>query len=144
MKKILLAIIAVLCINTATAQFKVVEKQKTADVVWSSFGGHQALWAQEQSNGEYYFFLAFNTTNQFDDKMIISLGKIDKAKATLSQLLNDLHKEGEVYELADDKGEAFTMQCSVLNQYKITKSGYAGYAYLTLGQVSKMLSCFTK
>lgn len=144
MKKILLAIIAVLCVSNATAQFKVVEKQKAAEVVWSSFGGHQALYAKPLSNGEYYFFLAFNTTNQFDDSLLIALGKIDKAKATLQQLANDLYKEGEIYELADDMGEAFTMQCSVLNQYKITKRGYAGYAYITLGQVSKMLSCFTK
>lgn len=140
MKKLLFAVLAMLTLGTASAQFKVAEKQKTPVRVWASFGGHQALYYQEQSNGENYYFLAFNTTNQFDDKLIIHLGKIDKAKATLLQIKNDLHKEGEIYELTDDKGEAFSMQCTAFNQYRIMKQGCAGCTYLTLGQAGKMLA----
>ena len=140
MKKLLFAVLTVLTFGTASAQFKVTEKQKTPVRVWAAFGGHQALYYLERSNGEYYYFMAFNTSNQFDDRLIIHLGDLDTAKATLHQLEKDLHKEGEIYELTDDNLEKFSMQCTAFNQYRITKRGYAGSAYLTIGQVSKMLA----
>lgn len=141
MKKILIALIAVLSVVSASAQFKVQEKQTMPEVVWrSAMGGHNKLYRQKLQNGEYYYFIGVATTNQFDDKMLIHLGKIDKAKATLLQMANDLYREGEIYELTDDKVEPFTLQCAAFNQYVLFKKGYAGRAYITIGQVEKMLS----
>lgn len=140
MKKILVAIIALLFVGSASAQFKVAEKQKTTEIVWTSFAGHQSIHAQELSNGEYYYWLVLKTSNQFDERICIGIGVKDKAKATLRQLENELHKEGEIYQLIDDRGKPFTMECTTWNQYRITKKGHAGYAYLTVGQASKMLS----
>ena len=139
MKKILFAVFASLFVGIAPAQFKVQEKASSPVRVWAGLGGHEALYYYEENSGDHYYFMGFNTTNQFDKKMIINLGKKDKAKATLSQLVNELYAQGEIYKLIDDAGEAFTLQCAALNQYVITKQGYAGRAYLTVGQASKML-----
>ncbi|MBQ2395238.1 MAG: hypothetical protein II307_05700 [Alistipes sp.] len=143
MKKVLLFMIAVLTISSASAQFQVQEKQKLPEVVWRSpLGGHVKLYAQEQSNGKFYYLVGINTTNDYDDKLLLHLGNKDKAIATLTQLVNDLYVQGEIYELADDRGEAFTLQCSAMNQYVIYKEGYAGRGYVTVGQFERMLSVF--
>jgi hypothetical protein len=143
MKKMIIAVLALLSFGVAEAQFTVEKKQSVPEVVFRSpLGGHQCLCAYQLDNGEYYFYLALNTTNQFDDRMIIYLGKIDKTKATLSQLINDLHSEGEVYRLSDDRGEPFTMECVAFNQYRLSKKGSAGYAYLSINNVGKMLDRF--
>ena len=143
MKKVLFLVLAMLAIGSADAQFQVQEKQKLPEVVWRSpLGGHVKLYAQEQSNGELYYLVGINTTNDYDDKLLLHLGNKDKAIATLTQLVNDLYVQGEIYELADDRGEAFTLQCSAMNQYVIHKAGYAGRGYVTVGQFARMLSVF--
>lgn len=143
MKKIILAVIALLSIGMASAQFTVENKQSTPELVFKSpLGGHQRLYAIQQANGEYYFFIAIATTNQFDDKLIVHLGKIDKTKATLLQLINDLYSQGSVYNLSDDRGEPFTLECVPLGEYRLSKKGYAGNAYLSISNVRKMLERF--
>ena len=145
MKKLLLLVVAMLAIGSASAQFQVQEKQKLPEVVWRSpLGGHVKLYAQEQSNGKLYYLVGINTTNDYDDKLLLHLGNKDKAIATLTQLVNDLYVQGEIYELADDRGEAFTLQCTAMNQYVIHKVGYAGRGYVTVGQFARMLSVFAE
>ena len=143
MKKILFAVLAMLVFGTSSAQFKVEQKQKFPEVVWQDGFKWAALYQQELDNGELYYFIGLRSSNQFDDKMLLHLGKKDKAKVTLQQLANELHKEGEIYELSDDKGEPFTMHCIAMNYYRIYKKGYAGYGSLSIGQVRKMLSAIT-
>lgn len=143
MKKIMLALIAVLSFTNASAQFKVEEKQSAPELVFRSpLGGHQRLYAIQQTNGEYYFFIAISTTNQYDDLMLIHLGKQAKTKATLAQLINDLHSQGATYQLSDDRGEPFTLECVPLGEYRLSKKGYAGNAYLSISNVRKMLERF--
>lgn len=142
MKKFLLTLVAVLCVASAFAQFKVEQQQKMPEVVWQDGFRWVALYEQDLGNGEYYYMIGLRTSNQFDDKLLIHLGKREKAKATLLQLQNDLYEEGKTYNLSDDKGESFTLICSAFNIYHIYKDGYAGYGYIKLGQLPKMLSLF--
>lgn len=140
MKKLLLVVLTMLAFGTTSAQFKVAGKQKMPEIVWKDAFSWVALYQQELSNGELYYFIGLRSSNQFDDKMLLHLGKKDKAKVTLQQLANELHKEGEIYELSDDKGEPFTMHCIAMNYYRIYKTRYAGYGTFSIGQVRKMQS----
>ena len=142
MKKFLLILVAVLCATSASAQFKVEQQQKMPEVVWQDGFRWVALYEQDLENGEYYYMIGLRTSNQFDDKLLIYLGKREKAKATLLQLQNDLYERGKTYNLSDDKGESFTQICQPFNMYHIYKSGYAGYGFIKRGQLPKILSLF--
>lgn len=138
MKKIIIAVLALLSLDIASAQFSVQQKQSMPEVIWrSAMGGHNKLYRMEVGNGEYYYFIGISTTNQFDDKMLIHLGKKDKAITTLTQFY-DLYAQGEIYELADDKGEKFSAQCIAMKYYRLLKRGYAGYGTIHLNQLLNM------
>lgn len=140
MKKVLLFMIAVFSISLASAQFEVQVKVKKPERLWQDAFSWAFLYKQEQSDASDYYFIALRSSNQFDDRIILHLGGKDKAKATIAQLANDLYKKGEIYELVDDRGEAFTMQCEAMNYYRILKQGYAGYGSLSVGWLNKMYS----
>lgn len=140
MKKLLSILIAVLSIATSTAQFQVAQKVKAIEVIWQDTYGWNTLCRQEQNDGVYYYMLILKSSNQFDNKIVINLGGLEKTKNTLSQLINDLFVKGEVYNLVDDKGEAFVAKCGFGKTYSIYKDGYAGYGGLYIGRVEAMLS----
>lgn len=142
MKKILLAMIAVLFVGTASAQFQVKEKQCLPEVVWQDAFRWVGFYQQDLGNNDYYYMFGLRTSNQFDDRLLIHLGRGNKTVSTLRQLLNELYSEGKIYELTDDKGEPFTLICKPFNIYHIYKKGYAGYAHIKLSQVETILSLF--
>lgn len=91
---------------------------------------------------EAEYFLQLNTTNQFDGAMLIYLGNRDKARASLSQLLNELFELGKSHTLADSIGKSFIATCTKTfgaEGYAIFKDGYAGNAFIRLKQISDML-----
>lgn len=140
MKKVLLFMIAVLTISSASAQFQVQAKKNHPEMVWrSAMGGHNSLWIQKDDKGEDCYFIAMGTSNQYDDKLILYLGDKSNSKATFAQLINDLCIQGETYLLKDYIGESFSISFNAFNQYVIRKKGYAGASYLGIGQIEKML-----
>ena len=140
MKKIIIAVLALLSIGVVQAQFKVEQKQSAPEAIWREGFGWVSLYQQNVGNGEDYYFIACRSSNQFDDMMLIHLGSKEKALATLAQLEKDLYVEGEIYELSDDKGESFTLKCGKFNYYYIYKRGYAGYGYIKMTHIPKMQS----
>ena len=139
MKKLLFSVLAAFAIITASAQFKVEQKQSFPEAIWREAFGWVSLYKQDMGNGEYYYLIGCRSSNQFDDMMLINLGRKAKAKATLLQF-HDLYVKGEIYELEDDKGEKFTAQCIAMNNFRLFKRGYAGYGTIQLKHIRTMLS----
>ena len=130
-----------LTIGIADAQIAVQQSKGSYDVVWKSVAGScPRLVCFNLSTGDRYLTLSFTTTNQFDDVLTLSLGGMDEAKESLSVLGNLSFDDRKVYHLKDDRGEPFMISYSGLNNYEISKKGYAGNAYVSVGQLSKMLA----
>lgn len=140
MKKIMIAVLALLSLNIASAQLNVQHTYAEEYVVYPMRAGVTLKYTKRGDVAEY--FLQLNTSNQFDDPIYIYLGTRDKAVASLSQLLNDLFSLGTTYRLSDEHGKSFQAICSnVLGAkgYTIYQSGRAGYAYIRLKQLRDML-----
>ena len=89
MKKIIIAVLALLSTGVAEAQFEVAHSAPITYVVYPMKAGVSLKYTKIGEEAEY--FLQLNTTNQFDGAMLIYLGNRDKARASLSQLLNELY-----------------------------------------------------
>lgn len=100
MKKIIIAVLALLSLNIASAQFQVADTAPTTYVVYGMKAGVSLKYTKRGEVSEY--FLQLNTTNQFDGAMLIYLGNRDKARASLSQLLNELFELDKAYTLNDN------------------------------------------
>lgn len=140
MKKIIIAVLALLSLNIASAQFQVADTAPTTYVVYGMRAGVSLKYTKIGEDTEY--FLQLNTTNQFDKSMLIYLGNRDKAKASLSQLLNELYELDKAYTLNDNFGKPFRVLCANTfgaKGYAIFKDGYAGHAYIRLKQLEDML-----
>lgn len=141
MKKILITLIAVLLSVTASAQLEVANTSSPIDVVYPMRAGVSLKYTKIGAEAEY--FLQLNTTNRYDRVLLIYLGNRDKARASLSQLLNELYKEvGKCYTLKDNEGVPFIAICSKTfgaEGYAIFRDGYAGHAYIRLSQIEDML-----
>lgn len=140
MKKIIIAVLALLSLNIASAQFNVEHEAPTTYVVYPMRAGISLKYTKIGEEAEY--FLQMNTTNQFDGAMLIYLGNRDKAKASLSQLLNDLYELEKAYTLNDSLGKPFKAICSKImgaKGYALFKDGYAGHAFIRLTQIADML-----
>lgn len=140
MKKILIALIAVLSVVSASAQFGVTNTSFPTYVVYPMRAGVSLKYTKIGEETEY--FLQLNTTNQFDGAMLIYLGNRDKARASLSQLLNELYELDKSYTLNDSIDKPFKAICSQImgaKGYAIFKDGYAGNAFIRLKQISDML-----
>ena len=140
MKKILIALIAVLSVVSASAQFGIEDTSRPTYVVYPMRAGVSLKYTKIGEEAEY--FLQLNTTNQFDGAMFIYLGNRDKARASLSQLLNELYELDKSYTLNDSIDKPFKAICSKImgaKGYAIFKDGYAGHAYIRLKQISDML-----
>ena len=142
MKKIIFAVLALLSLNIASAQFQVADTALTTYVVYGMRAGVSLKYTKIGEDTEY--FLQLNTTNQFDKSMFIYLGNRDKAKASLSQLLNELYELDKAYTLNDNFGKPFRVLCANTfgaKGYAIFKDGYAGHAYIRLKQLEECLRC---
>lgn len=140
MKKIIIAVLALISIGSASAQFQVADTALTTYVVYGMRAGVSLKYTKIGEDTEY--FLQLNTTNQFDKSMFIYLGNRDKAKASLSQLLNELYELDKAYTLNDNVGKPFRVLCANTfgaKGYAIFKDGYAGHAYIRLKQLEDML-----
>lgn len=141
MKKVLLLVLAMLTIDIADAQITIQQSKGSYEVIWKTMlGSRPRLVCFNLSNGEQYFTLGLTTTNQFDDTLTLYLGGIDEAKASLSTLGSLPFDEQKVYNLNDDRGEPFSLYRDNFGQYVIRKDGFAGNAYTTAAQLSKMLA----
>lgn len=140
MKKIIIAVLALLSIGVAEAQLQVTHLPK-AETVCKPFSN---MWLKkDMMNGEMQYYIVGSTTNQFDKPILLFLGNLDKAKTSLSQLLTDLYIVGEQYELIDSCGVKFWAYAQNefgTKRYAIKQNGYAGYMYLPLSGIRKMLS----
>lgn len=141
MKKIIIAVLALISIGSASAQFQVAHTSPTTYVVYGMRAGVSLKYIR--IGEDYEYFLQLNTTNRYDRVLLIYLGNRDKARASLSQLLNELYKEvGKSYTLKDNEGVPFIAICSKTfgaEGYAIFRDGYAGHAYIRLAQISEML-----
>lgn len=140
MKKIIIAVLALLSTGVAEAQFEVAHSAPITYVVYPMKAGVSLKYTKIGEEAEY--FLQLNTTNQFDGAMLIYLGNRDKARASLSQLLNELYELDKAYTLNDTFGKPFKAICANTmgaKGYAIFKDGYAGHAYIRLKQLEDML-----
>lgn len=140
MKKILITLIAVLSVVSASAQFGVANSSASTYVVYPMRAGVSLKYTKIGEEMEY--FLQLNTTNQFDGAMLIYLGNREKARVSLSQLLNEMYELDKSYTLNDSIDKPFKAICSKImgaKGYAIFKDGYAGHAYIRLKQISDML-----
>lgn len=140
MKKIMIAVLAVLSFGVASAQLDVEISSSQSYAVYPMRAGVSLNYTRVKGEAEYYFRL--NTSNQYAPSIYIWLGNRDKALKTLNQLLNELYAQGESYYLTDTIGESFTALCSNTmgaKGYMIHKSGHAGYAYIRLKQIEQMI-----
>lgn len=140
MKKIIIAVLALLSLNIASAQFGVANTSSPTYVVYPMRAGVSLKYTKVGDVDEY--FLVLNTTNQFDNSMLIYLGNKEQAKASLLQLLNELFELGKSLTLVDSIGKSFIATCTKTfgaEGYAIFKDGYAGNAFIRLKQISDML-----
>ena len=140
-KKIILAFIGLLSFGVAVAQLEVSASSPRSYSVYPMRAGVSLNYTRLQ-DGSAYYYLQLNPSNRFDGAIYIWLGSREQALATLKQLLFDLYTLDESYLLKDRNGESFTALCSSVvgaKGYTIFKSGYAGYAYVRLSQIEKMI-----
>ena len=117
-----------------------VDAAHTTYVVYGMKAGVSLKYTKLGEQAEY--FLQLNTNNQFDGAMFIYLGNRDKARTSLSQLLNEMHELGKEYTLNDTHGKPFKAVCSNTmgaKGYAIFKDDCAGCAYIRLKQLADML-----
>lgn len=140
MKKIIIAIIALLSISVAEAQ---IQSQGPSPRVETIYGPRAGVWFNriEGINGwEYYLSMA--TTNQFDDHMNIYLGTIDNAKLSIQWFIDNFEL-GKNYRMKDDKKYPFVAICvSVFatDCWEFYKEGHAGCARVRMSEFSRILN----
>lgn len=140
MKKIIIAVLALLSFGVAEAQFKVIGNDITTYVVYPMRAGVSLKYTKIGEVAEYY--LQLNTTNQFDKSMLIYLGNRDNARASLKQMLNELFAPDLSTELQDNNGKPFIVVGSIrmgAKGFAVFREGYAGHAYIRLSQIEDML-----
>lgn len=140
MKKVFLFLAMLFAIGFAEAQISVQKTQGSSEVLWKSAGNRTRLVCFTLSSGQRYLVLTLLTNNQFDKPMVIYLGDKENAKASLSTLKSLSFEAQGLYHLKDDKGKPFTFYRDSFGQYVIRKEGFAGDAFTTAAQISKMIT----
>lgn len=141
MKKIFVIIISTMILmpTMADAQIKI-ESRKTTETLLSLRMGFIDL----TYNGSY--FLSMSTTNQFDDPIVISLGK-DKQEAmqTLQNLidLTTSIKKGECITIENTFGEKLRIFRYCKNTISIFSDGRAGSSNTNKSELSRCLDSVT-
>lgn len=91
-------------------------------------------------DGEYY--LSMSTTNQFDDRMVISLGKDKKEAAQTMQSLLDIVtgiKKGECVRIRNTAGEEFRIYRFAKKSITIHSDGYAAASNMSVREAEALL-----
>lgn len=141
MKKILIAIVALLCCGySADAQIKVNKKSETKEV-FSSRMGFVTIKVME---GNY--FLALPSSNQYDDYYIMHLGQSNEdALESVEALLEMAQtiKKGESYAV-ETLTKTFTITKGIGKSIDISAKGYAGYASTSATELKGMIDALRK
>lgn len=126
MKKILiLAVLAIMAVGSANAQIQIGKKNDKVETLGSVRMGAISL---KYGFGDYY--ILGSTTNQFDDPVIINLGKtIDQAKESFAGLLS-------LYELKN--GETTTIKDISGHEWYVGKFGGVGKGPLSFDSNSEV------
>lgn len=139
MKKIILAVIALLSFSFADAQ---IQSQGTMPRTETVYGPRAGVWLNRiECAGEWEYYLSMATTNQFDNHIIINLGNISNTKLSLQWFIDNFAL-GKTYRMKDDKKVNFDAVCvSILatNCVEFYKEGHAGCARVRVSEFSRML-----
>ena len=123
----------------AEAQIKITEKSNTQKLMTIRMGKINLFF-----DNDYY--LALETSNQFDDPMILPLGKDKKtAIETLENLIDIVAsiKKGDAIKIESAYEREFRIYRSAKNTISIHSDGYAGFAYTTKAELTRLLDCVT-
>lgn len=139
MKKIFLAIVAILSVGIAAAQVELSSAEKPS-IVCSGYLGFNDL-VKYKAMGEDHYFLSLDSDNQFDQLYSINLGKKKDAIDFLSKLIDIFSPEANL-KAKDSSGNPFRIFGSTASgdrRYLIKKDGYAGYAHFRLSEIKKFI-----
>ena len=141
MKKILLMVIAFMTlVPMADAQITVKEKSNRETLLSIRMG-----FITLNYDGSYY--LAMSTTNQFDNPMILPLGKEKKDAMSTIQALIDITttiQKGDCVRIESAYGEEFRIYRYAKNTITINADGYAASSNTNKAELTKILDaiCF--
>lgn len=142
MKKIILVVIALLSIGVVQAQFTVAQPKEAQSGVVYSMKGTDVELRYVKTDKDVYYYLTLDTTSVMYESILIHLGNRDKARASLSQLLNELYELGKSHLLNDSRNNTFKVICTDTmgeQGYSIFKEGKIGHGYIRLKQLEVML-----
>lgn len=137
MKKIGLAIIALLFVGAASAQMQITKVEEPT-LVCKTWNGWNKLY-KHQVNGEYSYYFILASDNRYDRIYHIDLGSKKEAIETIHFLL-DNYKPGADFHATEVTGETFyVFAVNMLGDkhYTIKKDGYGGYASIRLNELKK-------
>ncbi len=139
MKKFILLILGVFVIATTTAQIQATHSSSSPTTIYGPRAGVSLnKWVFK---GEFEYYLALNTTNQFDKTMIINLGSLEKAKISLNWFIEN-YVVDQNYTMKDDSGHSFKAICRPMfgvDGFAFFKEGYAGHAYIRLSDFKRII-----
>lgn len=140
MKKIVILIIALMSLSSlANAQITIKGKQNTETLLSIRMG-----FIRLNYDGSYY--LAMSTTNQFDDAMILPLGKNKQEAMTTTQSLIDISttiKKGDCIEVESIYGQTFRIYIFAKNTITIQSDGYAAMSNTNKAELTRILDTIT-
>lgn len=142
MKKIIIAIISAMILmpTMANAQIKKTGENKTQTIASLRMG----IVSLNHSNNGYY--IAFHTTNQFDDAMILKIGDDkDSAIQSLKDLIDILETlQGDETQYIDNGyGREFRLW-KMMGTLYISADGYAGNGNVSKGELNRLLKALQK
>lgn len=142
MKKIIIAIISAMILmpTMADAQIKKTGENKTQTIASLRMG----IVSLNLSNNGYY--IAFHTTNQFDDAMILKIGDDkDSAIQSLKDLIDILETlQGDETQYIDNGyGREFRLW-KMMGTLYISADGYAGNGNVSKGELNRLLKALQK
>jgi hypothetical protein len=142
MKKIIIAIIALLCCGyAADAQIKVSKKSETRELYSA-----KTKFIKVCDTGSN-IFLALASSNQFDDIFLLHLGESKKealeSLASLWEIAMNITK-GENYEIETLTENFSVYKGSEKDGLRIYSSGYAGYASINASELKEIIDALRK
>lgn len=141
MKKILIALIAALAFlpTIAEAQISVTSKSNNEKLLSIRMG-----FITLNYDGSYY--LGMQTTNQFDNHMILPLGKTKEEAIKTVQALIDITTtiaKGDCITIESVYGTKFRIYRYAKNTITIHADGYAGYSNTNKNELTRILDTIT-
>lgn len=144
MKKILLAIIVMLTLGSASAQITIEKKDKSYTTVCRGFFGYNEL-LKFQVEGVDYYMLSLTSDNRYDSPYSIRLGNKKETIDSLT-LLYDTFAKDQDYDIKDTSDKVYRFHCDTSageKRYMVKTEGYAGWGYFRLTEIKKFLAVLT-